>query len=138
MREARRLVAKLLMAVVMLLSCRSYAQAAKAAEAATTQSSDAKSKVGILISEFTATGPHAGAQPYGYAHAAIAAQMKDSSLVLLPLIEPGSEGESGLAEAIKENFPEAEGKVLNGGDVETLKTLDVIVLAGVPNLKDEV
>ena len=95
-------------------------------------------KVGVLVSEYTATGPHAGSHPYGYAHAAVAADIKDTSIVLIPVIDPGSESEAGLADAIKEHFPESEGKVLNGGDVEALKTLDALVLAAVPNLKDEV
>jgi len=105
---------------------------------AATQPAGGKMKVGILVSEYTATGPHAGAQEYGYAHAKIAAEMKDPSIQLIPIIDPGSESESGLGEAIKENFPESEGKVLNGSDPEALKSLDAIVLAQVPNLKDEV
>jgi hypothetical protein len=124
--------------LVAVISTVSRGQQAATTQAAAKQSSEGKLKMGILVSEFTATGPHAGAQPYGYAHAAIAGEMKDDSIVLIPVIDPGSESEAGLAEAIKENFPESEGKVLNGGDAEALKSLDVIVLAAVPNLKDEV
>jgi hypothetical protein len=110
------------------------------AQEAATQPSEGKGaiKVGVLVSEYTATGPHAGAQEYGYAHAAIAGELADPSITVMPIIDPGSESEGPLAEAIKEHFPQSEGKVLNGGDVEALKTLDAIVLAAVPNLKDEV
>jgi hypothetical protein len=122
------------LAVIMLMA---GALPARGDEAAT-QPAGGKMKVGILVSEFTATGPHSGAQEYGYAHAKIAAEIKDPSIVLIPIIDPGSESEAGLGEAIKENFPDSEGKVLNAGDPEALKSLDAIVLAQVPNLKDEV
>jgi len=97
-----------------------------------------KLKVGILVSQYTATGPFlGGGRPYGYDHAKIAAELKDESVQLIPIIEPGSENDGDLADTITHRFPDAEGQVFSAGDASALKTLNVIVLSRVPNLKDD-
>jgi hypothetical protein len=68
----------------------------------------------------------------------VADELKDASLQLIPIIEPDSENDADLATVIKEKFPEAEGQVFRADDKTALATLDAIVLARVPNLKDEV
>jgi hypothetical protein len=108
------------------------------AAATTTQPATAKLKVGVLVSQYTATGPYlGGGRPYGYDHAKIADELRDESVQLFPVIEAGSENDADLAEAIKERFPESEGQVYLASDVDALKSLDVIVLARTPNLKED-
>ncbi len=109
-------------------------------EDATTKPAPAggKLKVGVLVSLYTATGPNLGGRPYGYSHANVAGELKDESLQLIPIIEPDSENDADLATVVKEKFPDAEGQVFRADDKNALATLDLIVLARVPNLKDEV
>jgi hypothetical protein len=110
----------------------------RAEEATTKPAAGAKLKVGVLVSQYTATGPNLGGRPYGYAHANVAGELKDDSLQLIPIIEPDSENDADLAAVVKEKFPDAEGQVYRADDKTSLATLDAIVLARVPNLKDEV
>jgi hypothetical protein len=85
-------------------------------------------KVGLVMSYFTAAGPHALANPYGYAHqsSAEAAKMLDeANFDVYAVVEPGTQYvgelpaillEAGLAQ-----------KVVDGTDVDALRQLDVIM-----------
>src|SRR2546425_269907 len=57
----------------------------------------ARIKVGVIVSEFTATGPHWLAKPYGFASVQrIVRELRDPSLELIPLIEPGTQDQPDL------------------------------------------
>ncbi|HEX8521930.1 MAG TPA: hypothetical protein VF669_06705 [Tepidisphaeraceae bacterium] len=110
---------------------------AGAAEA-TTKPAEGKLKVGVLVSQYTATGPNLGGRPYGYDHAKVTEELKDDSVQMIPIIEPGSEEDADLAGVIKERFPDADNQVFLASDENSMKSLDAIVLARVPNMNEDV
>ena len=113
-------------------------QEAATQPAAGASGSHSKLKVGVLVSQYTATGPFlSSGRPYGYDHAKIADELRDESVQLFPVIEAGSENDAELGEAIKQRIPESEGQVYLASDLEALRSLDAIVLARVPNLKED-
>lgn len=93
-------------------------------------------KVGVMISHFTATGPHWGQSAYGYAHADIAKNLALPSITLFAIVEPDSENDPAFVEALEANFP-AEVERVNAHDPAALKELDVIVANRIPNLTPE-
>ena len=110
---------------------------ARANDPATTQP-NGKLKIGVLVSQYTATGPYlGGGKPYGYDHTKIADDLRDDTIQLIPIIEPGSETDTELADAIKERFPDSEGQVYLVNDGAALKSMSAIVLARVPNIKED-
>ena len=135
-------ITRVLACAIVALSCARFAAAdeptTKPAEAAGAAAPAGKLKVGVLISQFTATGPTKASKPYGYDHARIADELKHASIELIPVIEPESKDDADQANILKEKFPDFQGTPITGDDVEALKSLSVLVLARVPNLKDEV
>jgi hypothetical protein len=90
-------------------------------------------KVGILLSAFTANGPHWQRQPYGYApQVRIISALQDPSLRLIPVIEPHTADHEELARILSLYFPmEAP---LDASSVDDLKQLDVLVAPGQPDM----
>ena len=108
--------------------------------AATTQpdASHPKLKVGVLVSHFTATGPSRIGRPYGYDHVGVTDSLRHASVQLFPLIEKGSESDEELAKVIAEKFPESGEQAYFADDIESLKSLNAIVISRAPNLNAEV
>jgi RNA polymerase sigma factor (sigma-70 family) len=93
-------------------------------------------KVGVIVSLFTATGPHWLPNPHGYAGAQlILRELRDSSIECIPIIESGSESDAALQAVLKNDF--AGKKPLVAVDAAHLADLDVIVAARVANATDE-
>jgi RNA polymerase sigma factor (sigma-70 family) len=91
-------------------------------------------RVGILLSQFTAEGPHYTQPPYGYKDGYLQlfrALRTESNLEVVPIIEPGSEKDADLAAILKSGF---RGKTpIDGSRKEQLMTLDVIACPRVWN-----
>jgi len=113
-------------------------QAAATQAAATQPAEGHKLKVGVLVSYFTATGPSRINRPYGYEHAAIADALRDPAIQLFPLIERDSETDEELAKVIAEKFPQSDNQAFFADDIESLKSLDAIVMSRAPNLNAQV
>ncbi len=108
------------------------------AEAAKADDAGHKLRVGFVVSLYTATGPSKLGRPYGYDHADIVEKLHDASVQLIPLIEPDSQDDEDMKKMIAEKFPDAKGEVMRADDLESLKSLDVMVAYRAPNIKDEV
>jgi hypothetical protein len=108
--------------------------------AATTQPDAAhpKLKVGVLVSHFTATGPSRIGRPYGYDHVGVTDALRHPSVQLFPLIEKGSESDEELAKVIADKFPESGDQAYFADDIDSLKSLNAIVISRAPNLNAEV
>src|SRR4051794_38085262 len=138
--------------VFLIFLCAASALGADAATKATTQAAAShpaeaakaegaaghKLRVGFVVSLFTATGPSKMGRPYGYDHADILEKLHDESVQLIPLIEPDSQDDEDMKKMIAEKFPDANGEVMRADDLESLKSLDVMVAYRAPNMKDEV
>ena len=90
--------------------------------------------VGILISEYSASGPTWMNKPYGVRDTFVVDALRDSSIRRIPLVEPGTEKIPEIAEVIHKNFRDAS--PLNVDDPAALKSLDVIVTANAVNVHD--
>ena len=63
-------------------------------------------KVGVIVSEFTASGPHWLAKSYGFASVQrMVRELRDPSLELIPLIEPATQEEPDLKDELRKDFP---------------------------------
>src|SRR5580658_2629614 len=63
-------------------------------------------QVGILLSQFTATGPHRQVNPYGYqTQLRPLATLRDPQIHLVPVIEPGTARTSPLRQILSDSFP---------------------------------
>jgi hypothetical protein len=115
-----------LAAVVLMLGC--CAQVALAAAAPI--------KLGVVVSHFTATGPHWGEKPYGYDNQLrYLSGLKDAAIEIVPIVEPGTESDGTLTKLLSASFP---GKTpVNGHDAEALKQLDVIAAFQLSNIREE-
>jgi RNA polymerase sigma factor (sigma-70 family) len=132
--NAKATFAALAAAVVLLLmGVGTYVFISRAphAEAAAT-SQAARIKVGVIVSHYTATGPSWIGKPYGYfSLQQVLKELRDPSLELIPVIEPGSEVEPGLKAELRKDF--AGAKPVVAIDAGSLAKLDVIVAAGIAN-----
>lgn len=127
----------LLIAVSLLIVSTPLTGAEETATAATANAPAAKLKVGVLVSRFTAEGPHWTGKPYGWRHANIARRLKDDFIELCPIVDPDTVADEGVLKAIAENFPAgAEHRVIDGADADRLSRLDVIVAQRVWNLDE--
>jgi len=90
--------------------------------------------VGILISEYSASGPSWMGKPYGVRDTFVVDALRDASIRRIPLIEPNTEKIPEIAEVIHSYFHDAA--PLNVDDPAALKTLDVIVTANAVNVHD--
>ena len=93
-------------------------------------------KLGIIISKFTATGPHWIDKPYGYGNQMQRlSELKDPGIEWYPVIEPGTEIDKDLAGILLRTFP---GKTpINGYDATELKKLDVVLGHMICNMQDK-
>jgi hypothetical protein len=110
---------------------------APAATQAATQPAANAMKVGWVVSQSTFD------QPIGHGLStrfdsvtAIRQRFLDPEIDLYAIIEPGTEGNDELARLVSENFPADH--VIDGTDVNTLSTLNVIVCSRDWAVKDEV
>jgi hypothetical protein len=108
------------------------------AEGAKADGGEKKLRVGFVVSLYTATGPSKLGRPYGYDHADIVEKLRSDQAQLIPLIESDSEDDEDMKKMIGEKFPDANGQVMRANDLESLKSLDVIVAYRTPNMRDEV
>lgn len=94
-------------------------------------------QVGIFLSGFTATGPHRSTRVYGYGtQLRPVKSLRDPSIHLIPVIEPGTGKKPELSRILSENFP---GETpLDAGNLQDLRKLDVLVATSVANVPDEV
>jgi hypothetical protein len=112
---------------------RAYVFPPRPEQSAASDNSAPPIKVGILLSEFTATGPHWTRQPYGYEpQIRIVASLQDPSLRLIPVIEPGTAADDQLARILSLYF--ATETPLDASKAEDLKQLDVLVATGQPDM----
>jgi RNA polymerase sigma factor (sigma-70 family) len=90
-------------------------------------------RVGVIVSKFTAVGPHLTRSPYGSGHLPMVRALRtDPMLQLIPVVEPGTETDPDIAGILKTTFRHMD--PINGGDVNQLMTLDVIAC---PRVWDE-
>jgi RNA polymerase sigma factor (sigma-70 family) len=88
-------------------------------------------KVGVIVTAHTSE-PRYGA----HGNEAIAKQLKDPSIELYAIIDPGSEDENDVVEAINQYFP--KGRKIIGDDPKQLAKLDVIVASRAWYMQPEV
>ena len=94
-------------------------------------------RVGILVSRFTAEGPHMTRTPYGYGHLDVDRVLRtDPLLQLIPVVEPGTETDPKITAMVRTTFLHVS--PINGAEASQLMTLDVIVLPRVWNETPEV
>jgi RNA polymerase sigma factor (sigma-70 family) len=90
-------------------------------------------RVGIYLSDYTATGPHWIPNNYGFGdQVKPIAALKDPSIDLEPVVEPGTEDTPQIARLLNSNFPGK--KPLNSASLEDLQTLDVLVAQAAHNV----
>jgi hypothetical protein len=96
--------------------------------------SPAKIRVGIIISQFTAQGPHYTQLPYGYKDGYLQlfrALRTESNLEIVPIIEPTANEDPDLIATLQSEF---RGKPpIDASDSQQLMTLDVIAAPRVWN-----
>jgi hypothetical protein len=94
-------------------------------------------QVGVLLSYFSATGPHRQSAPYGYQTQIRAAkELHDGSIHLIPVIEPDTARNTQLQRVLSQYFPGAT--PLDAGKVQDLQKLDVLVAMSAANVPDNV
>jgi RNA polymerase sigma factor (sigma-70 family) len=90
-------------------------------------------RVGIYLSDYTATGPHWIPQNYGFGDQVKPVRaLEDPSIDLEPVVEPGTEDTPQLARLLNSNFPGK--KPLDSASLEDLQTLDVLVAQAAHNV----
>jgi hypothetical protein len=94
-------------------------------------------QVGVLLSEFTAIGPHRGASPYGYPIQLRAANaLHDPSIHLIPVVEGNSARRNPLRKLLADEFPDSA--PLDATKVSDLRKLNVLVATSAANVPDNV
>lgn len=93
-------------------------------------------RLGIIVSKFTATGPHWISNPYGYGNQLQRLrELKDPGIELIPVIEPGTDDDPALAAILQRSFA---GKTpVNGYQPAELKKLDVVMGHMIFNMQGE-
>jgi hypothetical protein len=94
-------------------------------------------QVGILLSDFSATGPHRQATAYGYQTQLRALKtLRDPQIHLVPVIEPNTADKGALPRILRQDFP---GEVpLDASKLDDLQKIDVLVSTAAANLHDDV
>jgi hypothetical protein len=94
-------------------------------------------QVGILLSDFSATGPHRQSTPYGYQTQLRALKtLRDPLIHLVPVIEPNTADKGALPRILRQNFP---GEVpLDASKLDDLQKIDVLVSTATANVHDDV
>jgi hypothetical protein len=84
----------------------SQSPASSAPEQAAATPSGPQIQVGVLISEYTATGPHRQATPYGYQTQLRPLKLlRDPAIHLVPVIEPNTATQGAMPRILSQNFP---------------------------------
>lgn len=95
-------------------------------------------KVGIVMSHFTATGPHWIQRPYGYSvqvSREAARALDQANFDVYAVIEPGTEFMGELPGILRENG--LTNKIINGYEPESIEQLDVVFSVTVYNAQVE-
>ena len=96
-------------------------------------------RVGVMLSQFTASGPYLTSVPYAYKDGYLEmdrALRTDPLIELLPIVEPGSMNDPDLIAALKTSFKGEP--TIDATKLDQLATLDVIVCPRVWNETPEV
>jgi len=131
-------VAAILVAKFYLFSSDSEQTPSEATAASPSSAAPASQiQVGILISQFTATGPHRDVLLHGYdGQTRPIDELRDPQIHLIPVIEPGTKHNPQEARILSQYFPGEN--PLDATREEDLKNLDVLVATSVANCQDEV
>jgi hypothetical protein len=124
-----------------ILVVASYLWPAESEQTASTESPSITSpnqiQVGIYLSTFTATGPHRSNRPYGYENQLRPVKfLRDPSIHLIPVIEPGTFGSAEMTKVLWQNFPAVH--PLDASSVEDLRKLDVLIATAAADVPDNV
>jgi hypothetical protein len=95
-------------------------------------------RIGIVMSHFTATGPHWIQRPYGYSNqvsSETARALDEANYDVFAVIEPGTEFMGELPGILRENG--LTDKIVDGFDAGSLSQLDAVFLCACNNMKDE-
>ena len=94
-------------------------------------------KVGLILSYRTATEASWSDKPYGYnVQVQVLEMLDDPGIVLIPVVESGSETQPGMPTQLRRYFPGR--KAIDGGDAAALQNLDVIVASATWRTTDSV
>jgi RNA polymerase sigma factor (sigma-70 family) len=105
---------------------------AAGAPAGTVASAD-RIKVGIYLSDYTASGPHWIPSNYGWADQLVPVHaLRDPSIELIPVVEPDTATNPDLARILSANFPREA--PVDASNVQDLKKLNVIVSQAAHNV----
>jgi hypothetical protein len=92
-------------------------------------------RVGVFLSNFSATGPHRQATPYGYDTQLRAVHtLHDPAIHLVPVIEAGSARMGQLPSVLSRNFPGEKPLIVK--DIEDMRKIDVLVATATANVWD--
>jgi hypothetical protein len=94
-------------------------------------------EVGILLSDFSANGPHRQANKYGYqTQLRDVKPLRDPSIHLIPIIEPNTRNKGQLPRILSQNFP---GETpIDVTDLDAMRKIDVLSAVAAANLSDDV
>jgi len=131
-----RYIARLILALALILSLTASADDQPTSAPAASQPAADAIKVGwvVSLSTFEHTGGH-GVTRFDSVTALIK-RFADPEIALYAIIEPGTEANEDIVKVVSENFPADH--VIDGTDVNTLATLNVIVCSRDWAVKDEV
>ncbi len=108
-----------------------------AAAPAATPATGPQIEVGILLSDFSATGPHRQATQYGYQTQLRAVRyLRDPSIHLVPVVEPNTEKKGQLPRILAQNF--AGQKALDVTDPDDMRNVEVLSATAAGNLREDV
>jgi hypothetical protein len=130
-------VAAILLAKFYLFSPDSQQAPSESAGTGSAAAPASQIQVGIMLSQFTATGPHRDVLLHGYdGQTRPISELHDPQIHLIPVIEPGTRRARQLSQILSRYFPGE--RPLDGTREEDLKNLDVLVATSVANCPDEV
>ena len=94
-------------------------------------------QVGIFLSDFSATGPHRQARPYGYqTQLRVVKSLRDPSIHLIPVIEPNTARKGQLPRLLAQNFPGES--PIDATNLDEMRKLDVLSATSSGNLPENV
>jgi hypothetical protein len=108
-----------------------------APSAAAAQGTGPQIQVGILLSDFSATGPHRQATQYGYqTQLRVVKYLRDPSIHLVPVVESNTARKGQLPRILAQNF--AGQTPLDVTNPDDLRKLDVLCATASGNLRENV
>ena len=94
-------------------------------------------QVGVYLSDYSATGPHRQAAPYGYpSQVRPIRSLRDPQIHLVPVIDPGTANKPALRRILTANFQGEE--PLDASKVSDLQKIDVLVSTAASSVHDDV